>query len=63
MNWQVKIEKINNLVKSYDKTRLIAGEGPLMNDLVTIADQDFEWLTTNINTCNIYNNDFSIKTN
>lgn len=36
-----QIEKINNLVKSYDKTSIIAGEGPLMNDLVTIADHDF----------------------
>lgn len=36
-----QIEKINNLVKSYDKTSIIAGEGPLMNDLVTIANHDF----------------------
>ena len=36
-----QIEKINDLVKSYDKTSIIAGEGPLMNDLVTIADHDF----------------------
>ena len=37
-----QIEKIENLVKSYDKNSIIAGEGPLMNDLVTIADHDFK---------------------
>lgn len=36
-----QIEKIDSLVKSYDKNSIIAGEGPLMNDLVTIADHDF----------------------
>lgn len=36
-----QIEKIDSLVKSYDKSSIIAGEGPLMNDLVTIADHDF----------------------
>ena len=36
-----QIEKIETLVKSYDKSSIIAGEGPLMNDLVTIADHDF----------------------
>ena len=36
-----QIEKIESLVKSYDKNGIIAGEGPLMNDLVTIADHDF----------------------
>lgn len=37
-----QIEKIDSLVKSYDKNSIIAGEGPLMNDLVTIADHDFK---------------------
>ena len=37
-----QIEEIDSLVKSYDKTSIIAGEGPLMNDLVTIADHDFK---------------------
>lgn len=36
-----QIEEIENLVKNYDKNSIIAGEGPLMNDLVTIADHDF----------------------
>ena len=37
-----QIKKIDDLVKSYDKNSIIAGEGPLMNDLVTIADHDFK---------------------
>ena len=36
-----QIKEIDSLVKSYDKNGIIAGEGPLMNDLVTIADHDF----------------------
>ena len=36
-----QIKEIEKLVKSYDKNSIIAGEGPLMNDLVTIADHDF----------------------
>ena len=36
-----QIKEIDSLVKSYDKNSIIAGEGPLMNDLVTIADHDF----------------------
>ena len=37
-----QIKEIEKLVKSYDKNSIIAGEGPLMNDLVTIADHDFK---------------------
>ncbi len=37
-----QIEVINELVKDYDKTGIVAGEGALMNDLVTIADHDFK---------------------
>lgn len=36
-----QIKEIDSLVKSYDKNSIIAGEGPLMNDLVAIADHDF----------------------
>ena len=36
-----QIKEIEKLVKSYDKNSIIAGEGPLMNDLVTISDHDF----------------------
>ncbi len=37
----VQIEKLNEIVKKYDVDGIIAGEGALMNDLVTIADHDF----------------------
>lgn len=36
-----QIEEINQILKQYDKTAILAGEGPLMNDLVEIADHDF----------------------
>ena len=37
-----QIENINKIVKKYDKDALVAGEGPLMNDLVSISAIDFE---------------------
>lgn len=40
LNEQVEI--IDKIVKKYDKKALVAGEGPLMKDLVTIADHDFK---------------------
>ena len=36
-----QIEKINEITKSYDENSILAGEGPLMNDLVEISDHDF----------------------
>ena len=36
-----QIEKVNEILKEYDSKAILAGEGPLMNDLVTISDQDF----------------------
>lgn len=39
LNDQVK--KVENLVKKVDKEGIVAGEGALMKDLVTIADHDF----------------------
>ena len=39
LNEQVK--DIEKLVKKYDKKGIVAGEGALMKDLVTIADHDF----------------------
>ena len=33
---------VDKLIKKYDKKAILAGEGPLMNDLVTIADHDFK---------------------
>lgn len=37
-----QVVEISKLVKKYDKDGIIAGEGPLMKDLVTIADHDFK---------------------
>ena len=37
-----QIEDVSKIVKKYDETSIIAGEGPLMKDLVTIADHDFK---------------------
>ena len=37
-----QVETIENLVKKYDKDGLVAGEGALTKDLVTIADHDFK---------------------
>jgi len=35
------IQKVNEIVSKYDKNAIMAGEGALMNDLVKIADHDF----------------------
>lgn len=37
-----QIEEINKIVKKYDKNGIVAGEGALMKDLVTICDTDFK---------------------
>ena len=37
-----QLTKINKVVKKYDKDAIVAGEGALMKDLVTIADHDFK---------------------
>ena len=36
-----QISEINKIIKEYDNDAILAGEGPLMNDLVEIADHDF----------------------
>ena len=36
----------NDIIKSYDKNGLMAGEGPLMKDLVEIANHDFNSVNT-----------------
>ncbi|MCI9413082.1 MAG: MMPL family transporter [Clostridia bacterium] len=36
-----QITKINEIVKNYDEKAILAGEGPLMKDLVEISDHDF----------------------
>lgn len=40
-----QIGKVDNIVKSYDDDAIVAGEGPLMKDLVTISNQDFKNVT------------------
>ena len=37
-----QISKINTIVKKYDDTAIVAGEGPLMNDLVEITSIDLK---------------------
>ena len=44
LNAQVK--ELTNLVKEYDENAILAGEGPLMKDLVEIADHDFNSVNT-----------------
>ena len=40
-----QIEEVNKIVKAYDERIIVAGEGPLMKDLVNTTDVDF----TNVN--------------
>lgn len=37
-----QITKVNSLVKKVDKNAIVAGEGPLMKDLITISNKDFD---------------------
>lgn len=37
-----QIGKVNEIVKATDENAILAGEGPLMNDLVEVADHDFK---------------------
>lgn len=41
-----QIAEINNAIKQYDEGAILAGEGPLMKDLVTISDHDFNSVNT-----------------
>ena len=36
-----QVEEVNNIVHKYDRDAIVAGEGALVRDLVTIADHDF----------------------
>ena len=36
-----QVVKVNDIIKQYDENAMLAGEGPLMKDLVEIADHDF----------------------
>lgn len=41
-----QVDKINEIIKQYDENALLAGEGPLMKDLVEISDHDFKSVNT-----------------
>ena len=41
-----QIAKVNDIIKKYDDTAILAGEGPLMKDLVEISDHDFNSVNT-----------------
>ena len=41
-----QISLINDIVKKYDNNAILAGEGPLMKDLVQISDHDFNSVNT-----------------
>ena len=49
LNNQINI--VNNIVKKYDKDAIIAGEGPLMKDLIEISDTDFKNVNNYSNIC------------
>lgn len=36
-----QIDEVNQVIRTYDDSAILAGEGPLMKDLVTISDEDF----------------------
>jgi X-X-X-Leu-X-X-Gly heptad repeat protein len=36
-----QISEVNNIVKNYDENAIVAGEGPLMKDMVNISNTDF----------------------
>lgn len=37
-----QIVKVNNIIEKYDENGILAGEGPLMKDLIKICDTDFK---------------------
>jgi len=41
-----QVEKVNEIIKKYDENAILAGEGPLMKDLVLISDHDFNSVNT-----------------
>lgn len=41
-----QISKVNDIVRIYDENAILAGEGPLMKDLVEISDHDFNSVNT-----------------
>ena len=41
-----QIKQVNDILQKYDKTAILAGEGPLMNDLVEVSNHDFNSVNT-----------------
>lgn len=41
-----QVTKINEIINNYDENAILAGEGPLMKDLVEISDHDFNSVNT-----------------
>ena len=41
-----QVATINNIIKQYDENAILAGEGPLMKDLVEISNHDFNSVNT-----------------
>lgn len=41
-----QISQINDIIKDYDENAILAGEGPLTNDLIKISDHDFNSVNT-----------------
>lgn len=41
-----QVSEINKIIKQYDENAILAGEGPLMKDLVEISDHDFNSVNT-----------------
>ena len=37
-----KQQEVNSIIKEYDQNAILAGEGPLMNDLVEVSNHDFK---------------------
>ena len=41
-----QVDTVNNIIKKYDSNAILAGEGPLMKDLVEISNHDFNSVNT-----------------
>jgi hypothetical protein len=41
-----QITEVNGIIKEYDENAILAGEGPLMKDLVEVSDHDFNSVNT-----------------
>ena len=42
----LQVQKVNEIIKKYDPNAILAGEGPLMKDLVEISNHDFNSVNT-----------------